>query len=226
MSSTAGVELYRVRRLVGDRALSDPALSGSTLEELLYDGIDEVWRRIGAGDVYQTGFATVGPTSITVTISSSYPAMRHLKHLVRESDGVQLQKTTLEAILNARAYGGSEFGPPREYALTPLADETMRLDTHPIPSSTETLTAVWEPFPAAVSQVTGTISMSPTALVALRTLVASRALLMLSPEKRVQLGISDEYPMSLKVQSDAAITEEWGRIHQGETQDFIMRARR
>lgn len=222
MSSTVAIELGRIRRLITDRKLSDAVVPGSLLEELFYDGLDEVSREVGAGDIVQTGFATVGPTSTTVTVSATYPAMRHLKDLVRETDGVPLEKTTYELILLARQNGGANFGPPSRFTLVPGVDETVRLEVHPTPQTPVALTGVWEPVPAAVSQVTGTVYLSPTGLQALRALVASRALLSLSAAALEKLGRSQNYIESLATQARNAMTDEWCRMHAGEMQDRVV----
>ena len=168
MSSTMSAELVRIRRLMGDRKGPDYLVPSSLLEELMLDCMDEIARDCGAGDIIQTGFATVGPNSVSVTVSSAYPAMRHLKHLVRAIDGLPLEKATYEDILSLRAFGGSEFGPPRRFALVPGPDESIQLEIQPTPDKAYTLTGVWEPVPAAVTPVSGTIYLEPTALLALR----------------------------------------------------------
>lgn len=226
MASTMDAEIGKVRRLLGDRKLSETFVPGATLEELMFDAMDEIAREAGAGDIIQTGFATVSSTDTSVTVSATYPAMRHLKHLVRESDGFPLQKTSHEAILASRAFGGSQFGPPQEYAIVPLTDEGVELACHPLPQTAETLTAVWEPVPSTVTRLAGSIYLSPTGLIALRNRVAARGLESLSQERLAALGRGQKYIDTLHGIAERAIVDEWARMHAGETQDFIVRARR
>jgi hypothetical protein len=222
MSSTVPVELTRIRRLICDRKVSDPVIPSSLLEELFYDAMDEIARECGAGDIVQTGFATVGPTSTTVAVSATYPAMRHLKQLVRATDGVPLEKTTYDLILRMRQFGGAEFGPPRVFTLVPGVDESVLLEVYPTPSTAMSLTGVWEPVPATVSQVTGTVYLSPTGLLALRTLVASRALASLSASALEKLGRSPQYVANLDRQARDSMLDEWSRMHAGEMQDRVV----
>lgn len=221
MSSTVAVELDRIRRLITDRKLSEPVVPGSLLEELFYDGLDEVSREVGVGDIVQTGFATVGPTSVTIAVSGTYPGMRHLKELVRATDGVPLQKATHEQILLWRQNGGANFGPPDSFTLVPGVDESVLLEVFPTPSTSVSLNAVWEPMPAAVSQVTGTVYLTPTGLLALRNLVAARALQSLSSSAVEKLGRSENYAGMLEARAKNAMVDEWSRMHAGEMQDRV-----
>lgn len=223
MSSTMAAELVRVRRLMGDRKGPDYVVPSSLLEELMLDAMDEIARECGAGDIIQTGFATVGPSSVSVTVSSAYPAMRHLKQLVRESDGLPLQKMTYDEILQLRAFGGSEFGPPRNFALVPGPDESIQLEIQPTPATAYTLTGVWEPVPAAVTPVAGTIYLEPTALLALRNRVAARALGSLDADSLVKLGKGERHIAMMERVAENAVMDEWSRMHQGEMQDHVVR---
>src|SRR6185436_14839685 len=187
------VELAKVRKLICDRKLSDTVVPGSLLEQLMYDTMDEISRDSGAGDIFDTNFATVTPTLTTISVASSYPAMRHLKHLVRQSDGFPLVKVTYELITYNRQYGGGQWGQPRMFTLVPGPDETVRLEVYPTPEVSEVLDAVWEPVPSAVTPMAGNIYLEPTGLLALRARVAARALLSLSQENLAKLGRSPEY---------------------------------
>jgi hypothetical protein len=220
------IELARVRRLLRDRRISDAALSGPFLEELMSDAMDELAIEMGAGDIIQTGFATVSTTAVTIAIATPYPGMRSLKEFVRQSDGRPLTKTTMAEILWSRAYGGGNFGQPYKYNLSPAPDESVLLNVYPTPQTPEILTAVWEPIPSAVTIITGTIFLGPTGLRALRTRVAGRAILSLPPDKLAGMGASQGAGMDFLGQSKLAAAEEWQRMHMGELQDRVVRARR
>lgn len=226
MSSTMAVELEHVRRLMGDRKLGSPAVPGSLLEELMGMTMDELSRNIGAGDIVQTGFATVGPTSTTVTVSGSYPAMRHLKHLVRESDGKPLSRCSYSLILHNRQYGGGNYADPYQFALVPGPDETVLLEVYPTPSSSISLTGVWEPVPSAVTPLAGNIYLEPSSLVALRARVAARALASLPQDQLAALGKSQQHIDNLNAMADRAEAEEWHRMNAAGISDHIERVSR
>jgi hypothetical protein len=219
------IELARIRRVLRDRKISDLQIPTAYLEETFADAMDELAIEMGAGDIVQTGFATVSAAGSTITVSSTYPAMRYLKELVRESDGRPLVKTTYELIMWNRAYGGSEFGQPCEYALVPGPDETVLLEVFPTPQTPEVLTAVWEPVLSEVTLVTGTIPFTPTGLRALRARVSARAINSIPEARQVEIGISPTLAEDLMRQSKDAAAEEWHRVHAGEMQDHIVRAR-
>ena len=226
MPSTLELELVHIRRLLTDRKLSDPVIPGALLEELAYATMDEISREVGAGDIVQSAFATITPNTTTINVSATYPAMRHLKHLTRASDGVPLVKASYELITYNRQYGGGQWGPPRMFALLPAPDETVRLETYPTPETSEVLDAVWEPVPSAVTPIAGTIYLEPTGLLALRARVAAKALTSLSQEGLAKLGRGPEYISMLNTMADKAIGDEWFRMHQGELQDHIGRVAR
>ena len=229
MSSTAANEVRRIRRLLSDRQLSDPVVPGSLLEELLADALDELSTEFG-GDVRTTSFASVGTTGrVTITTPGTYPNVRFIRNLIRQSDGLPLEKTTHQAILDARAYGVDSTSVPQFYCVRTEQTGAQVIEVYPAPASATILDAIWEPIPEEVVSIaltTPTINFSPTGLRALRARVAGRALSALAPEELAKLGRTPQYAQGLLTQSQSAAADEWQRVNQDNLQDHIVRARR
>lgn len=233
MASNLPSEIIRIRRLMGDRVLGELVIPTATIEEIMVDAMDEIAREAGIGDVRTTGFVTVGSTGFATLTTTNADGLRHLKHLVRESDGRPLGKTDYESILASRAFGGGEFGAPTQYSLrthhssaTFAVVPTAVIDVYPTPQNPEVLTAVWEPVLSQINLLTGQIILGLSGLLAMRNRTAGRVLLSLSAENLKKLGKDRGFAKELLGVADKAVVDEFQRNHPNEMQDHVIRLRR
>jgi hypothetical protein len=234
-AASATVE-NNVRILLRDIELNNLAVGSFALKRALENAMHYVAQAAGMGETRTTGYVTLVASTHEYTLPPTGSVQfQWIQRFIRDFDNFPLDKVTEDDILQwRRGTGTPSRGHPRCAAWSYGTGSAWTLRVYPEPDGAAAaykLSAIFTQVPTSLGDDgTVTIPFDEPLLRGLEQLVAARCALGMRKSEREERGISDAEvqgwqrgggEVGFRSPNDA-VSQAWGRIHQGKLRDRVL----